>query len=201
MIRAEIRFKNSAFVSALERNGYKSMAEFSRQSTIRYDKLIDYANLRHVFDDDEETKQMIVALLQSDEWTLFEQYREVIEMNGGVNKKIVADIPVNKIISLSSTNLLKLESEDDVEYDAVHEALKDQIKIALGTLKDRERDVLERYFGLGKHEEPQILEEIGDDIGLTRERVRQIKEKGVRRLRHRSRSRVLREFLGQEKSI
>ena len=49
MIRAEIRFKNSTFISELKRNGYKSIADFARQSEISYSALIDYANLKLIF--------------------------------------------------------------------------------------------------------------------------------------------------------
>ena len=86
MIRAEIRFKNSAFWTALEKNGYKSMAEFSRQAKIRYDKLLAYANLRYVFEDDFDSRQIIISLLQSDEWTLFDQYKKAVEKKVGLKK-------------------------------------------------------------------------------------------------------------------
>ena len=66
---------------------------------------------------------------------------------------------------------------------------------ALDTLKEREREVIRMYFGIDR-EYALTLNEIGEEFGLTRERVRQIKEKAIRRLRHRSRSRKLRQYLG-----
>src|SRR5512135_668278 len=81
---------------------------------------------------------------------------------------------------------------DDDTYD---KALSLTIEEALGTLKDREAKVLRLYFGLDV-QEPMTLEEIGSLLGITRERVRQIKEKALVRLRHASRARFLETFLG-----
>ena len=199
MIRAEIKFKNSAFWTALENNGYKSMAEFSSQTKIRYEKLLAYANLRYIFEDDRDARQMMMALLQSDEWSLFDQYEKVIKKEGGI-KKIVTDIPIDKIISLENRSLLMLESPDGVDESMMHESLEEEVSVVLGTLKDREKEVLKMYYGIGG--EPELnLFEIAEKIGLTRERTRQIKEKAVRRLRHRTNSVRLRHYLGQEKQI
>ena len=66
---------------------------------------------------------------------------------------------------------------------------------ALSTLTPRERDVVLMSFGIG-FDNPYTLEEIGDVMGLTRERVRQIKEKAIRRLKHTSRSKILKTYLG-----
>ena len=74
-------------------------------------------------------------------------------------------------------------------------ALTESIEKVLGSLKEREAKILRLYFGLdGK--EPMTLEEIGSDLGITRERVRQIKEKALSRLRHISKARALESFLG-----
>jgi RNA polymerase primary sigma factor len=74
-------------------------------------------------------------------------------------------------------------------------ALNNTIEEALGTLKEREAKVLRLYFGLDG-QDPMTLEEIGSLLGITRERVRQIKEKALLRLRHASRARFLETFLG-----
>ena len=75
------------------------------------------------------------------------------------------------------------------------ESLKDEIRQSLETLKDRERQVIKMYFGIDR-DYALTLNEIGEEFSLTRERVRQIKEKAIRRLRHRSRSKTLRTYLG-----
>ena len=196
MIRAEIRFKNSVFISALERNGYKSIADFARQSGISYHLLIDYANLKLIFKD-EERKQKMIRLLDSDEWTLFEQYREVVEKENGI-KKIVTDIPIDKIVSLENRSLLMLESPDGVDESMIKESLEMDVSAALGTLKDREKVMLEMYFGIGDSHQMDY-NEIAEEFGLSRARVMQICNKAIRRLRHRSRSEKLKPYVGHNK--
>ena len=101
-----------------------------------------------------------------------------------------------------------IEGEDSNLYDVLnsgespnpdrvllHESLRIEINRALETLTPREADVVKLYFGLGEHQ-PMTLEEIGETFDLTRERVRQIKEKAIRRLKHTSRSRMLKSYLG-----
>jgi RNA polymerase primary sigma factor len=75
------------------------------------------------------------------------------------------------------------------------ESLKQEIRDALETLKEREKDVIKMYFGIDR-DYALTLNEIGEEFHLTRERVRQIKEKAIRRLRHKSRSKKLRMYLG-----
>ncbi|MBQ1707442.1 MAG: sigma-70 family RNA polymerase sigma factor, partial [Bacteroidales bacterium] len=76
----------------------------------------------------------------------------------------------------------------------VNESLNTEIERALSTLTERERDIVKYFFGIGCQE--MTLEEIGEKFGLTRERVRQIKEKAIRRLRHSARSKLLKGYLG-----
>jgi RNA polymerase primary sigma factor len=85
------------------------------------------------------------------------------------------------------------ESKPDSEL--MSNSLTVEVQRALATLTAREADVLALYFGLNRNDS-LTLEEIGDKFSLTRERVRQIKEKATRRLRHSSRSRTLKTYLG-----
>lgn len=75
------------------------------------------------------------------------------------------------------------------------DSLKEEIRSCLESLKERERDVIKMYFGIDR-DYALTLNEIGEEFNLTRERVRQIKEKAIRRLRHKSRSKALRTYLG-----
>ena len=81
------------------------------------------------------------------------------------------------------------------DHKLINESLKIEIQRALNTLSQRERDVLKFYYGL-EQENPLTLEEIGEKFKLTRERVRQIKEKAIRRLKHASKSKALKAYLG-----
>lgn len=82
----------------------------------------------------------------------------------------------------------------NADRSLINESLVKEIERALATLTDRERDIIRLFFGIGCSE--MTLEEIGEKFGLTRERVRQIKEKAIRRLRHSTRSKHLKSFLG-----
>ncbi|MCC5920267.1 MAG: sigma-70 family RNA polymerase sigma factor [Cyclobacteriaceae bacterium] len=90
-----------------------------------------------------------------------------------------------------------LHNDDDItpDQDLMTDSLRREVQRALSTLTQREADVISLYFGLnGTHS--MTLEEIGEKFSLTRERVRQIKEKAIRRLRHTSRSKALKPYLG-----
>ena len=94
-------------------------------------------------------------------------------------------------------NLLDVLVNNDspnADRGLVNESLNKEIERALSTLTERERDIVKFFFGIGTHE--MTLEEIGEYFGLTRERVRQIKEKAIRRLRHSARSKLLKSYLG-----
>jgi len=82
------------------------------------------------------------------------------------------------------------------DEDLMRESLGKEIQRSLATLSEKERDVINLYYGIGLNH-GFTLEEIGAKFDLTRERVRQIKEKAIRRLRHTSRSRLLKAYLGQ----
>ena len=87
------------------------------------------------------------------------------------------------------------QATEEPDKELQMDSLQEEVAAALDTLKDREREVIRMYFGIGQSY-ALTLNEIGEEFGLTRERVRQIKEKAIRRLRHRSRSRKLRQYLG-----
>lgn len=87
------------------------------------------------------------------------------------------------------------EKQPSPDFTLMDESLKTEIERALATLSEREAKVIKLYFGLNK-EHSATLEEIGDRLNLTRERVRQIKETALRRLRHASRSKNLKAYLG-----
>ena len=95
----------------------------------------------------------------------------------------------------SLIDIIKDENQLEPDTPLMNDSLKDEIRNSLDTLKDRQRMVIKMYFGI-ERDYALTLNEIGEEFNLTRERVRQIKEKAIRRLRHRSRSKTLRNYLG-----
>ncbi|MBC8345478.1 MAG: RNA polymerase sigma factor RpoD/SigA [Candidatus Marinimicrobia bacterium] len=95
----------------------------------------------------------------------------------------------------SLIDVIKDDGQIHPDEPLMAESLKDEIRQSLETLKERERQVIKMYFGIDR-DYALTLNEIGEEFSLTRERVRQIKEKAIRRLRHRSRSKSLRTYLG-----
>jgi RNA polymerase primary sigma factor len=85
--------------------------------------------------------------------------------------------------------------EPNTDSNLINESLSEEIKRSLSTLTEREREIVVLFFGLGANS-PLSLEEIGEKFNLTRERVRQIKDKALQRLRHTSRSKILKSYLG-----
>lgn len=94
----------------------------------------------------------------------------------------------------SLLDVLVNSDSPNADRGLVNESLNKEIERALSTLTERERDIVKYFFGIGTQE--MTLEEIGEYFGLTRERVRQIKEKAIRRLRHSARSKLLKSYLG-----
>ena len=104
------------------------------------------------------------------------------------------DMPFSDTDSNSLMDVIPDPESPEPDTTLIHESLKEEIKAALATLKDRERDVIKMYFGI-EQDYALTLNEIGEEFSLTRERVRQIKEKAIRRLQHKSRSIFLRPYL------
>lgn len=110
-------------------------------------------------------------------------------------KHLSLDAPFNQGDDNRLLDVIQDEHQPPPDDLLENESLRIEVKRALTTLSDREAEVIKLYFGL-EREHPLTLEEIGERFNLTRERVRQIKEKAIRRLRHTSRSRMLRSYLG-----
>lgn len=120
---------------------------------------------------------------------------EVKESLKNSGRHLSMDAPLSEGEDFSLYDVLNFGDSPNPEKSLLQESLSVEISRALETLTSREADVLRLYFGLG-NTQPMTLEEIGEAFELTRERVRQIKEKGVRRLKHTSRSKILKTYLG-----
>ncbi len=120
---------------------------------------------------------------------------EVKESMKNSGRHVSMDAPLVQDEDNNMYDVLKSDDSSTPESQLLYESLKKEIGRAISTLTPREADVIRLYFGLNsKH--PMTLEEIGERFDLTRERVRQIKEKAIRRLKHTSRSKILKTYLG-----
>ncbi len=118
---------------------------------------------------------------------------DTIKISG---KHISMDAPfANGEEGSSLLDVLENDGSKTPDDSLLNDSLRREVQRALSTLTQRESDVISLYFGLNG-ESTLTLEEIGDKFSLTRERVRQIKEKAIRRLRHTSRSKALKPYLG-----
>ncbi|MDH4058121.1 MAG: sigma-70 family RNA polymerase sigma factor [Cyclobacteriaceae bacterium] len=120
---------------------------------------------------------------------------EVMDTMKISGRHVSMDAPFLQGEENSLLDVLENESEETPDSGLMSDSLRREVQRALSTLTQREADVITFYFGLnGEH--VMTLEEIGEKFSLTRERVRQIKEKAIRRLRHTSRSKTLKPYLG-----
>ena len=120
---------------------------------------------------------------------------EVVDTMKISGRHVSMDAPFVQGEENSLLDVLENDSEDTPDATLMSDSLRREVQRALSTLSQREADVISLYFGLnGEH--AMTLEEIGEKFNLTRERVRQIKEKAIRRLRHTSRSKTLKPYLG-----
>jgi len=133
-----------------------------------------------------------------------EELSEIMEMDENeirntmriTSKQLSVDAPFeegesNSLLDVLADNTLA-RTDDKMVYT---DSLSVETNRALSTLSEREMKIIKMFFGIGE-ENPMSLEQISEELGLTRERVRQIKEKALRRLRNDSRSKLLAEYLG-----
>lgn len=120
-----------------------------------------------------------------------EKVADTLRVSG---RHVSVDAPFAEGEDNTLLDVLTNSDSPNADRSLINESLSTEVDRALSTLTERERDIVKYFFGIGAAE--LTLEEIGDQFGLTRERVRQIKEKAIRRLRHGSRSKLLKTYLG-----
>ena len=146
-----------------------------------------YSNLEQEFEREPNSSELAKEL-QID----VNEVTEALKISG---RHISMDAPLTQGDENRLLDLIENEEYPTPDHILMSESLKAEINRILSTLSDREAEVIKFYFGLNK-EHSLTLEEIGERFNLTRERVRQIKEKAIRRLRHASRSKNLKSYLG-----
>ena len=119
---------------------------------------------------------------------------KVLETMKVSSKNVSVDAPFQEGEDGSLLDVLENPDSPKVDKGLISESLSTEIHRAFSTLSEREREILKYSYGIGTQE--LTLEEIGNEFGLTRERVRQIKEKAIRKLRHTSKSNILKTYLG-----
>jgi RNA polymerase primary sigma factor len=146
-----------------------------------------YAKLEQEFEREPNAEEIAEALDITE--------AEVKESMKNAGRHVSMDAPLVQDEDNNMYDVLKSDEVITPETELLYESLRKEIDRAISTLTPREADVVRLYFGLnGSH--PMTLEEIGEKFDLTRERVRQIKEKAIRRLKHTSRSKILKSYLG-----
>ena len=119
---------------------------------------------------------------------------EIAETMRLAGKHLSVDAPLQQGEDNRLLDIIPNEQQLPPDSELIHESLRMEINYVISSLTDREAEVVKLYFGLDG--QTLTLEEIGEKFGLTRERVRQIKEKAIRRLRHTNRTKSLKAFLG-----
>jgi len=112
------------------------------------------------------------------------------------NVHVSMDAPLREEEANNMYDVMMNEDSPKPDEDLMDNSLRQEIERSLATLGDREAEILRYYFGLKGYQQ-HTLEEIGDEFGLTRERVRQIKEKAIKKLKNQYRNRLLKSYLGQ----
>ena len=146
-----------------------------------------FSRLEQEFERPPSSDELATALDLSEE-----KVKDTMKISG---RHVSVDAP---FVDGEDNSLLDVMVNNDspkADLELMRESLQREIERSLSTLNDREKDVVMLFFGIGK-KHGLTLEEIGSKFDLTRERVRQIKEKAIRRLRHNSRSKLLKAYLG-----
>ena len=121
-----------------------------------------------------------------------EEVKEVLKSNG---RTVSMDAPISNEEDNNMYDVIQSDDNPSPDRHLINESLTYEIERALSTLSPREAKVIKLYFGINlKH--PLTQEEIGEELGLTRERVRQIKEKALKRIQYTTRSKILKTYLG-----
>lgn len=146
-----------------------------------------YSNLEQEYEREPNANELASELAMD-----ITEVSDALKISG---RHVSVDAPFSQGEDNRLIDVLENDEQPSPDYTLMSDSLRNEIERALSTLTDREAEVIKLYYGLNK-EHSLTLEEIGEKFNLTRERVRQIKEKAIRRLRHASRSRNLRAYLG-----
>ena len=146
-----------------------------------------YSSLKQEFEREPSAEEIAEALEMD-----VEEISDTLRIS---SKQVSVDAPFVSGEENSLLDVIEDIQQPSPDTELISESLKEEIKSVLSILPEREAEVIKLYFGL-EGEYAMTLEEIGEKFNLTRERVRQINEKAIRKLRHNSKSKVLKSYLG-----
>lgn len=146
-----------------------------------------YSNLKQEFEREPSQEELATELEMG-----IDEISDTMKLSG---KQVSMDAPFTSGEENSLLDIIEDVQQPSPDNQLINDSLKVEIRDALASLPEREAEVLRLYFGLDV-DYAMTLEEIGEKFNLTRERVRQIKEKAIRRLRHTSKSKNLKSYLG-----
>jgi RNA polymerase primary sigma factor len=172
----------------------QALAEQSRIVRLPLNKIGSISRISKVFAELEqkyEREPTILELAQALELAP----ADVLEALRTANRPISMDAPIGTEEDTSLYDVLGNNDSPSPDKDLIHDSLQKEIARVLTTLSAREAKILQLYYGLNNHP-PLSLDEISAEVGLTRERVRQIKEKAIKRLKNSSRCKMLKSYLG-----
>ena len=121
-----------------------------------------------------------------------DKIEDVLKVN---THQVSVDAPMTESDGASMLDFMQSDSEPETDSKLVMESLREEIANALNVLNERERNVVEAFYGINQSE--STMEEIGKKYGLTRERVRQIREKAIRKLKQNTKNKMLKSYLGK----
>lgn len=172
----------------------QAIAEQSRIVRIPQNQVSSVSKINkalHKFEQENERRPSIDEIADSTNLPE-EKIADALKANG---KHVSMDAPFSEGDENSLLDVLPNYDAPMADNELVIESLRDEINRCLQTLNERERNILEAFYGINQPE--MTLEEIGTKYGLTRERVRQIREKAIRKLRQNTKNKLLKSYLGQ----
>jgi RNA polymerase primary sigma factor len=172
----------------------QALAEHSRIVRLPMNRVASYNKVSRTFSELEQKLQREPIAEELAE----KMEMSVVEVKNNLsisNKKVSMDAPFANGDGNSLLDILENKQTESTDAFLIQDSLKKEVQQALGALSNREAEVIASYYGLNDMQ-PMTLEEIGERFSLTRERVRQIKEKATKRLRYCSSSEVLKGYLG-----
>lgn len=172
----------------------QAIAEKSNMIKLPLNQVGDVNKISHassVFEQEHERRPSLNEM--ADELNMPEE--KIEDAFKATRRHVSVDAPINDDEGNSLLDVIASDEGAEADNELVAESLREEICRALSVLNDRERIIIKSFFGINQAE--QTLEEIATKCGLTRERVRQVKEKAIRKLRNNTKSKLLKSYLGR----